>query len=99
MSEQSGDALYHPEKAPDFDYEPGDTLKDNYGNDSYWVVKKRIWDYDADYDGVALPYEMVHKVYEIGDVSGLGYPERHITEADIKEHYEQVSRDEAMEVV
>jgi len=94
-----GETLYHLPEAPEFEHDTGDTFVDLYDEEAYWVVKKRFWDYDADCEGAAVPDEMMHKVYQIGEVAGLGYPQTLVTEAELEEHYERVPKEEAEEVI
>ena len=100
-SEQHEAALYHPPENTEFEYPKSQAFKlaTQEDRDEYWYVQARVWNYDADLDGGALPADKFHKQYQIGEVSSLGGNARLVYEADLDQHYEPVDKETAQEVV
>ena len=92
------DELYHPEEAPDFQYEPGDCVRYLYEDEGYYHVQRRYWNYDPHTDD-RVPNLRAHREYRIGRVDGLGYPNEIVNEYELDEHYERVSEEEAKQVL
>jgi len=92
---------HHSPDPPEFEFDEGQSFK--LANvpepDEYWYVKARVWNYDTDLDGGALPPAKFRKQYQIGEVSSLGGNARLIYEADLDQHYEPVDKETAQEVV
>lgn len=93
--------MYHPDEQPEFEYERGDAfrLADEAEPDEYYVITARLWNYDAKWKDSAWGPEMACRQYEIGEVSSLGGNPQLVSEADLKQHYEQVDKETAKEVL
>jgi hypothetical protein len=100
-SDQSEAALNHPSERMEFEYPKSQAFKlaSQADPDEYWYVKARVWNYDTDLDGGALPPAKFYKQYQIGEVSSLGGNTRLVYEADLDQHYEPVDKETAQEVV
>jgi len=101
VSEQSDGGLPHPSENVEFEYPKSQAFKlaSQEDPDEYWYVKARVWNYDTELDGGALPPAKFHKQYQIGEVSSLGGNARLVYEADLDQHYEPVDKETAQEVV
>jgi len=93
--------LYHLSTPPKFAYEKGQSfkLKGDEDPDEYWFILNRVWNYDADTENDYWPPGHYHRQYQIGEVSSMGGNQRLATEAELLEHYEPVSKEQATEVL
>jgi hypothetical protein len=92
--------VHHPAEPPKFEYEPGDTFKlaSEADPEEYWYIVARVWNYDADTDD-AIVQIRAYQQYVVAEVSSLGGGERLVTEDTLMQHYEQVDREQAKEVL
>ena len=98
MSENS---LYHPQKAPEFEFDLGDCLKARHRDErgQYWTVARRLWCYDPKTRPDEVPDPWDHRQYVITEVSSLGAHEDRVSEDTLRQHYALVDQEEAREVL
>ncbi|WP_330633743.1 hypothetical protein [Halocatena halophila] len=92
--------LTHPSDPPEFKFDSGQPFKLAGDDDpeEFWYVLERVWNYDVEVDSYGPP-GWYFKQYLIGEVSTLGGNPRLISEKDLLEHYEPVTKEAAQEVL